>query len=492
MTTILSLTATLAWLALGGGQAQAPDAELSQKILAHWQPGSGLFQLNIAIDASEMSDQPALPAAESGTLEEQIAKVTADLEHAEKRGLLLYKRAILYIRARQNREAALDLVDAQAALAGEVAADPGNTSSRSCYAQICLVMDKKDDARKVLQEGLDRDPTQTGLLVALVPLLPAYDEALVDRTDAALRDRLSRDPGDSGGCAGLFVAALVRMADEKVRNDLVALGAGDHYDELAAQLNVLDALRAHQAKHADDPVARWWVGKAYALMGMMGVSSLIDLARVGKPALAEFLRPAAEALADVPGNPRADVSSYGALLVIRAAQADIPSMVSLAQAAAQAFPDDETVQLLRIGVLSDVAGETDKALELATPAAAKHGTPSWQATLAWLHYRAGDRDRAAEIAQQLVKEKDKVEPAPLRRALLVLAGVAASRGDLTPAGRLVDDAASVMPGPDVGIDKAILLALSGQYKEAHNLLVEVAMQNTMNLPSRELLKLVPE
>jgi len=492
MTSILSLTATLGWLALGGGQAQAPGAELSQKLLAQWQPGSGLFQLNISIDTSEMADQPVPPADEPGTLEEQIAKATADLEHAEKRGLLLFRRAVLYIRAGQNREAALDFVEAQAALEGELAADPRNTAARSCYAQICLLMDKKDDARRALQEGLDGDPTQAALLVALIPLLPDYDEALVSRTEAALRERQSREPGDSAACEGLFVVALVRMADEKVRNDLIALGASGHYDELAGQLHLLDALRAHQAKHPDNPVARWWVGKAYALMGMMGVGSLTDLARVGKPALAEFIQPAEELLSDVPGNPRADVSSYAALLVIHAARADPDGMVKVSQAAAEAFPGDEAVQLLRVGVLSDIAGRVDKALELAIPAAAKYHTPAWQATLAWLYYKSGAGGRAAEIAQEVIKEKDKVESAPLRRALLVLAGVAASRGDLEPAGKLVDDAASVMPGPDVGIDKAIVLALSGQYKEAHNMLVEVAMQNTMNLPSRELLRLVPE
>lgn len=486
--------------ALACAVAYGDDPALTERLMQHWQPGRGIYELPIALSATEMDAQadPIRSGEAAETPEAEIERLNALIAESSRPGLIILARAHLRAQLGQSEQASRDFLQAEIALREEVAAGAVDTAPWAGLAEVLLITKQEDKALEVLRQGLADDPSRALLLMYLLALDPDTDRALVDQTEQAVRARLAATPGDSEACINLFFVTMTRLSTPDRRARLTELARQDKFAEIEAELRIAEPFKAHQRAHPENAVARWWVGKAIALVGNVallgGETAFIDLARSGNPALAAFLAPVGEYLSDAPGDPRADVSCYNALFIYRAAQSDADAAIAVLRQAAEAFPENDSIRLTLAETLCDVKNDPEAALEVARAAADQLKTLRCVGSLAWIYLRAGMPEQAADLARKLLSAADSLptplEPALARRALLVLAGSAAATGRPLEAEVYVDQAADVLPGPSVAIDRAIVLALKGNTHEARDLLLEVAATDPRSDAVRGLLAIL--
>lgn len=462
--------------------------EAPHPLLDHWLAGSGLFPIEVSINAEEMS-QTAPEPEQDMTPEQVLEQVNAELATAEERGLLLLRRAQAKVRLGDSEQAALDLLEAQAALREEVAKHPGDPRLVLALASVCAQVHDEDEARQLLRTALDADPTQAAYVAHLIPLLDAYDSALVERSLAAVRAKLAGNPGDSQALSDLFMLSMVRMADPEFHAELVRLAGEGDYAGIAERLDLIEPFRAHMEAHPGDPVAQWWLGKAYVVMAQTGTRSLMATAKRGTPdsPAARFVAPAGELLASVPGNPRAHLASYNALIVYHALRGEGEEVIRVVEAARQAFPKHESLPFLHAELVAEVQHDPVRGQEIANEAIQQFRTFAGVGSLAWVSALKGDYDRSRQLCTALLQESDSISGTVARRAMLTFAYTQAAVGDYAGAEQLVDQVLEQAPGLDPAIDKAILLYLLEEPDAAEDILIDIATANPAEVASRALL-----
>ncbi|MBD3173594.1 MAG: tetratricopeptide repeat protein [Armatimonadia bacterium] len=471
---------------LAAAQQKAPGP-----LLEHWLPGSGLYPIEVSINAEEMSGEPSEPAEPEEDLspEQALERINDRLDEAEKRGMLLMQRAQVHLRLGNTDESALDLMEAQAALRAEIPTEPGNARLVLGLAMVSTQLGEVDKAISVLREALESDPAEAAYVAHLMPLLDEYDDTIVQRSLEAVRAKLQADPGDSKALSDLFMLSMVRLADQDLHSDLMDLAGQGDYQGIADRLGLMDAFRAHRDAHPDDPVARWWLGKAYVVMGQMGTRSLMATAKHGSPEgpAARFMAPAGELLADAPGHPRAAASTYNALIVYHALRGEGQEVIGVVESARQAFPDNESLPFLHAELVAEVGGDPEAGVRIATEALEDTKTFAGVGSLAWVSALSGDYPRARQLSGALLTEPDAVPGTVARRAMLVTAYTQAAQGDYAGAEELVNQVLGLAPGLGPAIDKAIILALLGETSAAEDMLIDIATSNPADTASRALI-----
>ncbi len=483
----LHLRPTLMWaLLFAAWPAVAQDAP--DPLLDHWLAGSGLFPIEVSINADEMT--PTVEVREEDlTPEQALEKVNGELAQAEERGLLLLRRAQAQLMLGSTEQAALDLLEAQNALREDLAKHPGDPRLLLALASVCAQVRDEDEARQLLRAGLDADPTEAAYLAHLMPLLESYDVALVDRSLTAVRAKLAADPGDSKALSDLFMLSMLRLADSDFHAEMLALAGEGDYAAIAERLDLIAPFQAHMQAHPESPVARWWLGKAYVVMAQTGTRSLMATAKRGSaqgPA-AQFVAPAGELLADAPGDPRAHLATYNALIVYHALRGEGAEVIRVVEAARQAFPQNESLPFLHAELVAEVQGDGARGQAIANEAIEEVRTFSGLASLAWVSALAGDHDRARQLAGALLSEPEAIPATVARRAMLTIAYLQAAAGDYAGAEEIVDGVIEHAPGLDPAVDKAILLMLLGDSDAAEEILIDIATANPAEVASRALL-----
>jgi tetratricopeptide (TPR) repeat protein len=483
------------------GRAMAPvaqaDAAERAVLLRYWQPGRGLGPIGVSFETGS----PPADEASEGTAAELLPKIEALLAEGKgSKGLLLLRRSQLEEDLGRKDDAERDRAASLDALTTELAAEPGAVWLRLALAKTLAAADRADDARKVLIEGLDRDPGAAALLIGLLPLDPKAPDRITP-CEKALQTALATDPTNREALCGLatVIGLEVSLRTDPTIDDATRYG---QYDHLESKLGLIAAFRRRQEALPGDLLAARDTARAYALVGGMcmggGEDALLEIATTaGDTQLAEFLRPVPELLGDLTQEPKGDLSSFAALTLYRAAAGDLDALLSTLEQAIAVHPTVPALRVRLAELVLELKGDVPRAEAIAQKAQAECPALTVSATAAWVAFRKGDVEAARSGATALLDELGKPAtvtedgPALYRRALLILAGVAASDGKLDEAASLLDYTTDRVPSPSVTIDRALVLMMSDNKTAARELLGQVAADDYRSVVARQLLELLP-
>lgn len=476
--------------------AQAGNAERSV-LLRYWQPGRGLGPIGVSFETGT----PPADDASRGTAAELLPKIEALLAEGKgSRGLLLLRRSQLEEDLGRKEDAERDRAASLEALTSELAAEPGAVWLRLALAKTLAAADRAEDARKLLIEGLDRDPGAAALLIALLPLDPKAPDRITP-CEKALQTALTTDPTNREALCGLatVIGLEVSLRTDPAIDDATRYG---QYDYLESKLGLIAAFQRRQEALPGDLLAARDTARAYALIGGMcmggGEDALLEIATsAGDGQLAEFLRPIPELLGDLTQEPKGDLSSFAALTLYRGAAGDVDGLLATLEQAIAIHPAIPALRVRLAELVLELEGDVPRAEAVVQRAQAECPSLTVSATAAWVAFRKGDLEAARDGATALLDELGKPEtvtedgPALYRRALLILAGVAVSDGKLDEAASLLDYTIDRVPSPSVTIDRALVLMMSANNTAARELLGQVAGEDYRNLVARQLLELLP-
>lgn len=472
---LLLLSALLAAPAL----AAAPDAA---RLLSYWQPGRGTAPMGVALEAATGD---AAGAAVTGTPEERLTALTAALADpgAASRGVLLLERSeVLAVLAREE-ESRGDRADAIRSLSEEVAAEPRREGLRLALALALRGDRRPDEARAVVEAGLDLAPGAAPLLLALLEISPEAAKPRHAACEAALRASCERDPTDRDSLCWLVSVVRLQLAGPLEGPPAEAARAG-RFAELDAGLGLSALARARSQALSESLSARRdeaVVRVVVAGMALHGAEdALLAVARTGDPELAAYLAPVPELLGDLSAEPVGDLSCFSALALSDAARGDADGLIRTLEAATAAHPDVPALRARLAEAVLELQDDPARARAIAEAGLERGSAPTLSAALAWIALRAGDGERAKTHTFALLDELGRSDVGPeglalYRRAVLILAGLSAGSGDLAQAGDLVGQLEREAPSPSVAVDRAILLALGGITRDAEEILAGVAV-----------------